>query len=781
MILKQKKTGKKIIVRFSLIIILFIGIVIAFISPIAKYLVEKYDAKYLGREITTDWIYLNPFTGSIYISNLKVYELADNKIFFSANGVSANFSMLKLFSKTVQINSLEVDHPRGVIIQNKKHLNFSDIIERFSSRSTDKTKKDPILVSVLNVTINNGEFYYEEPSTPVKFSIKKVHLNSEGKYWDADTINGKLSFISGIGKGSLVSDFTINLKSLDYRLALIVHKFDMNIIEQYMRDFASYGNLTANIDATIKAKGSLKDQERLNMRGKIAVNDFHFGKNENEDYASFDKITIGITELDPKNKKYFFDSVQLIHPYFKYERYDRLDNIQRIFGKGGARVAAVNANPEKFNLIIEIAKYVKIIFKNFLKSDYKINNLDLKNGDFRYNDYSISEKFAVGLSPFTIKANSVNSENKWVKIFMESGIKPFGKISATVKINPKNNKDFNLNYKLQKIPAALFNPYLITYTSFPLERGEVELSGKWTVRDDHIQSTNHFILIDPRIAKRVRKKDTRWIPIPLIMSFVRERGNVIDYDIPITGDLKNPDFHIADVLKDLVKNIFIKPPTMYYGIEIRNTENEIEKSLSFKWGMRQTALNKTQTTFVKKISDFLKDNETASIAIHSYSYSEKEKESILFFEAKKKYFFKIHAKFKNMMTEEDSLSIEKMSSKDTSFVKYLDKHTNDSMLFTIQEKCYRFVGAAIVDKKMLLLIKEREQAFVEYFKINETEKRITFFENQNTIPFNGFSYFKIDYKGEVPETLMNAYHDLDEINSEPPRDKYLKFRKNKNK
>jgi hypothetical protein len=66
------------------------------------------------------------------------------------------------------------------------------------------------------------------------------------------------------------------------------------------------------------------------------------------------------------------------------------------------------------------------------------------------------------------------------------------------------------------------------------------------VRNGFIQSDNHVVIIDPRRTKRVRNKDKSWLPLPLIMSLVRERGNVIDYEIPITGNLKDPKFHLKD-------------------------------------------------------------------------------------------------------------------------------------------------------------------------------------------------------------------------------------------
>src|ERR1035437_3231455 len=88
-----------------------------FISPITKYLVEKYDMKYTGRQIKMDWAYVNPFTGYIHFNNVKIYELNSDSIFFSANGVSANISMFKMLSKTktYEISDLTLDQPNGII------------------------------------------------------------------------------------------------------------------------------------------------------------------------------------------------------------------------------------------------------------------------------------------------------------------------------------------------------------------------------------------------------------------------------------------------------------------------------------------------------------------------------------------------------------------------------------------------------------------------------------------------------------------------------------------
>jgi hypothetical protein len=752
-------------------------VVILFISLITKYLVEKYDEKYTGRQITMDWAYVNPFTGYIHFSNLKIYELKSDSIFFSADGVSANIAMLKLFSKTYEISRFTLNHPRGTIIQNKKDFNFNDLIEKFASKENPDTTKAPVHFNILNVKINDGEFYYREKLIPINYFIKKVNFESTGKRWDVDTIAAQFSFLPGIGSGDMKGDFTINLKNMDYRFAFVTHKFDLSIIEQYLKDLTNYGSFTANLDADVKAKGNLDDQENLTASGQMAINEFHFGKNPKEDFASFDKLVLAITELSPKNHKYLFDSISLSHPYLKYERYDNLDNLQTMFGRKGSNIKAASADAAEFNLIIEIARYVKVLAKNFFRSDYKINRLGIYKGDVKFNDFSISEKFALELNPLTIIADSIDKSHNLVNVSLESGIKPYGNISIVLSINPKDSTDFDLQYHFQKIPVSMFNPYIISYTSFPLDRGTIEFNGTWNVRNGMIQSVNHLVIIDPRVAKRLKNKDNKWIPVPLIMAFIRERGNVIDYEIPITGNLKNPKFHLRDIIFDLLGNIFVKPPTTPYRIQVKNVETEIEKLLTLKWKMRQCSLLPTQEKFIEKMADFLVKNPEALITVYPQQYALKEKEYILFFEAKKKYFLLSNNKNALSFNEEDSEKVDKMSVKDSLFVHYLSKQINDSMIFTIQEKCAMFIDSAIVNAKFEQLNKERENAFIIYFKEREVEKRVKISTSENVIPYNGFSFYKIEYKGEIPESLIKAHRQMNELNNEAPRKRFKQERK----
>ncbi len=764
---------KKVLLVFSGIVILLVVLTILFISPLVKYFVEHNDEKYTGRQITMDWAYVNPFTGFVHFNNFKVYEVKKDTLFFSARNVSADFSLLKLFSKTVEISELILDHPRGVVINAKKHFNFSDIVLRFAP-DTVSLHKSSFNVNILKVNIQHGEFYYRDRAIPIKYLVRDLNMESSGKRWNADTIASTFSFLSQDGKGGMKGNFTLNVKTLDYRLTNNVRNFDLEIIRQYLWELINYGTFSAKLDATVRSIGNLKDPRRLDMHGRFSFTDFRLGKTVKDNYIAFDKLVIAINRVSPVNNIFHFDSITLRHPIVKYEEYDSLNNVEMLLGKKGSNISDVTSQASRFNLVIEIGNYLKKLSRNFFQSQYKVNTFRVFNGDIKFSDFSLNEQFSISANSLSINADSVNKNNKRIAVHINSAVRPYGDLSIKLSINPKDSGDFDMYYHLNKMAASAFNPYLISYTSFPMDRGTINLNGVWNVRNGEIKSVNHVLIIEPRLSKRIRNRNFKWIPLSWIMPFVRERGNVIDYDIPISGNLKNPHFHLHDAVMHLLKNVFIKPVTIPYGIKLRTAEDEIENSLTLEWSMRQHELRANQRHFIKTMAEFLDKNKATSITVYSDEYSSKEKEQILFFEAKKKYFLSLHTKGKSF-TKEDSIVVNKMSIKDASFMHLLKKGrgAGDTLMFTIQDKCSFYLANNSVNSSYKKLVIERDKAFKEFFVKNGTSDRVKFHTSNDSVPFSGFSCYKIIYHGPIPESLQRAHREMHELNNEAPREKYV--------
>ncbi|HXC03696.1 MAG TPA: DUF748 domain-containing protein [Bacteroidia bacterium] len=763
--------SRKIAVITLCTVVLLMGLILLFISPITKYLIEKYDVEYTGREITLDYAYVNPFTGYVFLRNLEIKEPGSDSVFLSCYGTSAHFNLRKFFSNTCEISDISFDKLQGTIGQVGNKLNFSDLITRFASQGGPPSAH-PFHFNMLHIVISNGTLSYKDPSIPINYKVVEVNIDSPGIKWDMDSLNARIALVSGSGGGSIHGNFTMNYNSLEYKLDAIISKLNLGFFEQYFKTMSNYGSFRASLDANLKTKGNFNDAEDINAKGLMVINDFHFGVNAKNDFASFETFTLQVDSLNPAKKQYVLDSISLVRPFFKFELYDSLDNVQTMFGASGAKAAAAAGSQAKFNLIIEIGDYIKALARNFFRSDYKVNRLAIYKGDFRYNDYSPGEKFSIASNPVTVLADSIAKSKNRVNLYFTSGIQPYGNASVQLSINPKDSADFDLHYNFQKMSLALFNPYLIKYTSFPLDRGTLELNGNWVVRNGVIQSTNHILVVDPRVNSRIRNSNNKWIPMRLIMFFLREKGNVIDYQIPISGNLKDPRFHWKDVVLNIVRNIFIKPVTAPYRTRVKQTEKEIENSLSLKWVLGQNYLYPHQIRFLEKLAAHMQDDPSLHISVYPLTYLDKEREHILLFEARKKYFLFQQHRTVQSLTKKDSLTICFLSVKDSLFTRYLRKTVGKQMLFTIQDQCLALLGTEFVRLKLDALLASRRMSFCTVFKKTDLLNRVSLRQEEDKIPYNGFSYFRIAYTGDLPERLATAYIRMKELDQESPRDKF---------
>jgi hypothetical protein len=605
--------------------------------------------------------------------------------------------------------------------------------------------------------VKQGSLSFTDLDIPITYNIDSVNFSSPGVFWDVDTISGEFSLIPN--QGLFSGNFTFNRNDYDYRVAMNLKNFNLRMFENYIRKIGGSGRLRADVIMKLNLQGNAHEPMKFKSDGRIEVDDFHFGADTATDYVSFNRFLLKIQQLDLADKKLYFDSIILDKPAFLYQIYDTLDNFRRIF------------KPH----VTAKAKADSVSYLTSLKgADYFINKLALNEGKIEINDYSIAEKFSMIINQFNINADSVDKLKRRVKVTVNAKMIPAGSFNAALSMNPKNEKDFDFNYQFKNIPATIFNPFIVTYTSYQLDRGTIEMHGDWTVRDKAINSFNHFVVIDPRDTRRVKGKETKNVPLPLIMAFVRERGSVIDYEIPVKGSLDNPKFKLGDVIKGIITNILVKPPTTPYRLSVKNVENKVDKILSVTWKMRQTKIDGDQEKFVKRIAGFLKDNPQAIITVQPIVYEEKEKENILLFEAKKKYFYESKGKEVRPLSKDDSMKVENLSSKDHAFVKYINSKIKYPDLLTIQERCYRYLDKGVVDKQFRNMIEARKNSFMKYFRDTKSEKQVEFLNMKNEIPVNWFSYYNINYKGDVPETLSKAFEKLYEYNSEPPRRKYFK-------
>jgi hypothetical protein len=735
----------RVFLVIAVILLAALGIILACLSPISKYLIEKNGEKYTGRQISLSWVYINPFTGYLHAHDVSMREKKDTASFLSIGDLSLHISLKQLWSGTIDFSSITLDHLHLNIIENKTKFNFDDLFQKDSTALPHKAQKPPHYY-VHNITLLNSEVQYKEVSIPVHFWVSQLNVQCPTIQWDSDTasFNYHMNFMdkNGVIKGL----FSMNFHSLEYHFHTLIHEFYLKPLEQYIKEFSNYGNFTAKLNADFNARGHFQHIQDLLATGKIELADFHYGKNPAEDYLKFSKLIIDIDSLSPLNKKYFLKKILLDSMFVKYERYDSLDNFTRMFGKNGKNISHAVDVHYRENVIFQIAHYISNLAADIVNSDYRVTDLQLNNAHAIYGDYALQQSFVVTANPIKIVAHNIDTRSEKLDLSINTKINPFGNLSIQFNADPGDFGNFNLSYQVSQLPVPFFNPYTITYTSYPFDKGTIKLQGTWDVKNKVINSQNHILIINPTLATRIKSEDASRKPMRIVMFLVRELNREIDINLPIKGDLNNPKFKLHDEIIQVLKNIVIKPSAYpFVTIKSQLTEEPVNVDV-LEWKLGQTKLDFEQKKLLRAISRYLFFHPGVSVSIVPRYYESKEKEELLLFEAKRRYYISLTAKNRKELDSEDSSHIERLSIKDPAFTKWLNKQTNIPMIFTVQGKCLHLVGTEKVETLYRKIIEHRNKSILEFLGNLKDKNRLTCTKVIGDTPACGFSQELFHYR-----------------------------------
>ena len=139
------------------------------------------------------------------------------------------------------------------------------------------------------------------------------------------------------------------------------------------------------------------------------------------------------------------------------------------------------------------------------------------------------------------------------------------KIAGTV--NPLSEDAFtDLTISLGGMDLTAEGPYSRKYVGYGLSKGKLSLDLKYKISQKLLEAENRVVVDQLTFGERVDSPDATSLPVMLAVALLKDRQGRIDLDLPIRGDLKDPDFKygkaVLSVLLNLLTKIVASPFTL---------------------------------------------------------------------------------------------------------------------------------------------------------------------------------------------------------------------------
>lgn len=196
-------------------------------------------------------------------------------------------------------------------------------------------------------------------------------------------------------------------------------------------------------------------------------------------------------------------------------------------------------------------------------------------------------------------------------------------------VNPNSLKILtDINMKFQNIAMKNFTPYTAKFVGREIKDGKLELDLNYNISESNLKAKNSIIIKKLELGKNIESEEAMSLPLDLAIALLEDSSNTIDINLPVSGNVDDPQFSVASIVWKAFVNLITKAitsPFSLIGSLFNFSEDEI-KSVSFD--LKESEITPIQKETLDKIALILDKKDDFAIKITPAFKEKDEKEKL---------------------------------------------------------------------------------------------------------------------------------------------------------
>ena len=202
------------------------------------------------------------------------------------------------------------------------------------------------------------------------------------------------------------------------------------------------------------------------------------------------------------------------------------------------------------------------------KMQIRVDTVTLQAGSVAFSDYFTKPNFTAGMKQITGSVRGLSSRpDTRAKIHLKGIHGNSSPLDIVGDINPLADRTFaDIDITFNDIELSHFTPYSSKYLGYKIEKGKLILDLEYKIDGMKLVSENRVRFDNFTLGDRVQSEHATSLPVGLAVSLLKNRDGQIDLDLPITGELDDPEFKIGSVVIKMLTNLILKVVTSPFAV-----------------------------------------------------------------------------------------------------------------------------------------------------------------------------------------------------------------------
>lgn len=715
----MKKALKITGIVIAALLILVIA-ALKFAPGIVRGYIVNNSEELIGRKVAIESISLDPFSFTLCIDSLAVFEKDGETPFVSFEKFRVNVDPFDMFTGTASVSEIYLKGLYARVLQHEDRFNFTDIIEflaKGDSTALDSTagvaaadsataKADtasvdsagmvnaaeiaeglPFNISVKNIVFEKGNIIYQDTKIGSKIHLQDFSLNIPAVYLSNKQTDVGLSLKFADG-GDLNVKVEANAATNDFKLDVNLKDFALACGKPYLNDFINYKDFAGTLSVAVNMAGNLNDILSSDIKGTVSLDSVVLTETSGRTLG-VNHVGVGIGKANINENNYVVDSVVVDGAFAHLDLYKNgKTNIDVLLKKGSAdepdsaQLAAdqqlVLGDAPDSTAAPEVKEEPAPAEKSKpLKA--RINKLLLQNTKVSATDHSITKPFNYTVSGITVLGSNINYDTP-CSINVKAAFPDGGSLNVKYKGALSNIGTMDAYVSVKNLALKHFSNYSHHYTGYPLSAGTLAFASENKIKNFELDSKNTIDIYNIDVADKDPNSNPEFmVPMKVGLYILKDKDDKIQFDIPVHGNLKDPQFSVGKIIWKTVMNLLIKVALSPLKI-VGNLASTGAGAIGLDLGKNdEIIIDATAKTFTSeqyakasKMTEALSKDKNLKLVFTQLYNVRKTTEAYRTVKLKTEYYKKTHGK--ENLTELDERAIAEMSDSDEGFVAYVKEN-----------------------------------------------------------------------------------------------------------
>lgn len=261
-------------------------------------------------------------------------------------------------------------------------------------------------------------------------------------------------------------------------------------------------------------------------------------------------------------------------------------------------------------------------------ADIRIDEVTLQGGTVSFVDRHVPRVFSTTMYELGGRISGMRSTaDMFAEVDLRGRLENHSPLTISGKINPlSENLYLDLTMSFRDIDLTPMTPYAGTYLGYTIDRGKLHLDLNYHIEQQQIRAANRVMFDQFNLGETVQSDKAVNLPIPLAIALLKDRNEEIHLDIPVSGDLNDPNFSLAGTIFSVLRNLLVRAATAPFSLLTAMLGSDKDYSaVTFAHGI--VRLDEEQQKKLTELADVLQSRPAFNLEISGFADRDNDPEA----------------------------------------------------------------------------------------------------------------------------------------------------------